>query len=109
MIVGQNNALRDVEKKGRRDRLLRLLAQVRDQVIAVLVLLELWERAETSQSSGRTVKWDKTSGGDVFPHLYADLEGEYVVGLKVIEREEEEKGGWESTLRKLEEDGWMEY
>ncbi|EJD01935.1 uncharacterized protein FOMMEDRAFT_20699 [Fomitiporia mediterranea MF3/22] len=59
-------------------------------------------------STWKKVNWERTSSGDVFPHLYADLEGEYVVGLKVIERENEEKGGWEGTLGKLEEEGWLE-
>jgi len=53
----------------------------------------------------KVVKWEKASNGDVFPHLYATLVGEYVRNLRLVARG---KQGWQDTLGKLVEEGWLE-
>ncbi|KZS88807.1 hypothetical protein SISNIDRAFT_459422 [Sistotremastrum niveocremeum HHB9708] len=59
-------------------------------------------------SAWKIVKWEKSGSGGVFPHLYgADLEGEYVRGLKIVERGEGEKG-WDVAVEVLKKDGWLE-
>ena len=55
-------------------------------------------------SSFKVVKWEKASNGDSFPHLYAQLEGEYVRDLILTG-----KGtGWDSTVDDLIKKGWLE-
>lgn len=56
-------------------------------------------------SSFKIVKWEKASNGDMFPHLFAQLEGEYVRELKVVVKGE---GSWEATVETLTQDGFVE-
>lgn len=55
-------------------------------------------------SSFKSVKWELANNGDSSPHLYAQLTGEFVRGLKLIG-----KGtSWESTIENLIKQGWLE-
>lgn len=55
-------------------------------------------------SSFKVVKWELASNGDTFPHLYAQLTGEFVRDLKLAA-----KGtSWESTAEDLIKQGWLE-
>ena len=55
-------------------------------------------------SSFKTVKWEKASNGDTFPHLYGQLEGEFVRELKLVAK----GGGWDDTCKALEEEHFIE-
>ena len=55
-------------------------------------------------SSFKIVKWEQASSGGVYPHLYAILEGGYVIGLKVVAR----GNSWDDTTKDLREKGWLE-
>jgi len=56
-------------------------------------------------SSFKIVKWEKASNGDTFPHLYAQLEGEYVRELKIVGKGE---SSWEAAVETLAQDGFVE-
>lgn len=59
-------------------------------------------------SAWKIVKWEKSGSGGVFPHLYgADLEGEYVRAVRIVERGMDEKG-WDVALEVLLKEGWLE-
>jgi uncharacterized protein (DUF952 family) len=56
-------------------------------------------------SAAKVVKWEKASDGNSFPHLYGTLVGEYVRDIRLIARGVH---GWEHTMSKLSEEGWLE-
>jgi uncharacterized protein (DUF952 family) len=56
-------------------------------------------------SAFKVVKWEKAYDGNSYPHLYATLVGEYVRAVRLIAQEDH---GWEDTLKKLVEEGWLE-
>ncbi|GAA5974695.1 hypothetical protein JCM11641_007227 [Rhodosporidiobolus odoratus] len=58
-------------------------------------------------SSWKVVKWEKISSGDVFPHLYAQLEGENVESFLDLTREEGESN-WDGALERAREKGWLQ-
>ena len=55
-------------------------------------------------SAFKIVKWEQASNGDSFPHLYAELTGEFVRDLKVVKK----NSSWESTVEELIKQGWLE-
>jgi len=55
-------------------------------------------------SAFKIVKWEEAGNGDVFPHLYAILTGEYVRDLKAVPKGE----SWVATVEKLVQEGWLE-
>ena len=55
-------------------------------------------------SGFKIVKWEKASNGDVFPHLYAKLEGEYVLDIKLVAKGD----GWDYAMKELQQEGWLE-
>ncbi|TDL27723.1 hypothetical protein BD410DRAFT_760858 [Rickenella mellea] len=55
-------------------------------------------------SAFKIVKWEKASDGQLFPHLYATLDGEYVRDLNVVPKE----SGWGHAVKLLVEQGWIE-
>lgn len=55
-------------------------------------------------SAWKKVKWDLASNGEVFPHLYAQLTGEFVKEIKVVAQ----GGDWEKTVENLKEQRWVE-
>lgn len=75
-------------------------------------------------SSWKDVRWEGTSSGEAFPHLYGyGIEGEMVESFKEVRRGDASGGGggdvegegrekqisWEEALRKLEQEGWLVY
>lgn len=60
----------------------------------------------------KDVRWEGTSSGQTFPHLYGyGIEGEMVESFKEVKRgkDGEKLTGWDDALRKLEEEGWLVY
>ena len=63
-------------------------------------------------SAFKTVKWDKTSSGELFPHLHGyGIEGENVESFKEVKRqlEFENSEGWAIALDELKKEGWLAY
>ncbi|GAA6005098.1 DUF952 domain-containing protein [Rhodotorula paludigena] len=58
-------------------------------------------------SSWKIVKWEPTSSGELFPHLYAQLEGENVESCKDLVKPEGEKG-WDAALERARQEGWLQ-
>ncbi|ORY89156.1 hypothetical protein BCR35DRAFT_288461 [Leucosporidium creatinivorum] len=62
-------------------------------------------------SGFKVVKWEQAGSGGVYPHLYAQLEGENVEDVKELVREERgegaEKASWDGALEKAEAEGWL--
>ncbi|GAA5897347.1 DUF952 domain-containing protein [Sporobolomyces salmoneus] len=57
----------------------------------------------------KIVKWEAGgSQGEVYPHLYRTLEGEYVESVEEVRKGEEGEKGWEGGLEELEKKGWLE-
>lgn len=60
----------------------------------------------------KDVRWEGTTSGQTFPHLYGyGIEGEMVDSFKEVKRgkDGEKVIGWDEALRKLEEEGWLVY
>ncbi|GAA6028964.1 hypothetical protein JCM8097_001528 [Rhodosporidiobolus ruineniae] len=65
-------------------------------------------------SGWKVVKWEPTGSGELFPHLYAQLEGENVESFLELAKSDVEgeksadEGPWDAALRKAKEEGWLE-
>lgn len=60
----------------------------------------------------RRCRWEATTSGQVFPHLYGyGIEGEMVESFKEVRRSQdgEKLTGWEDALEHLKKDGWLVY
>merc|ERR1712230_251844 len=63
-------------------------------------------------SAWKDVRWEGTSSGEAFPHLYGyGIEGEMVESYKELKRGEqgEKLDSWQDALKKLEQEGWLVY
>ncbi|GAA5894027.1 hypothetical protein JCM6882_007963 [Rhodosporidiobolus microsporus] len=56
-------------------------------------------------SGWKVVKWEP-AGGSLFPHLYAQLEGENVESFLELEKREGETE-WDAALERAREEGWL--
>ncbi|BGP18689.1 hypothetical protein JCM10213_006910 [Rhodosporidiobolus nylandii] len=57
-------------------------------------------------SAWKVVKWEPTSSGEVFPHLYAQMEGENVESFLDLVKEDGE-ASWDAALERAKEKGWL--
>ncbi|GAA6021741.1 hypothetical protein JCM10207_008561 [Rhodosporidiobolus poonsookiae] len=55
-------------------------------------------------SGWKVVKWEPTGSGELFPHLYAQLEGENVESFLDLDKQ---GGTWDAALEKARESGWL--
>ncbi|GAA5991753.1 hypothetical protein JCM10908_001123 [Rhodotorula pacifica] len=58
-------------------------------------------------SAWKVIKWEQTSSGATFPHLYAQLEGENVDSHKDLVKGEGESS-WDEALDKARQEGWLQ-
>ncbi|KAG0663548.1 hypothetical protein C6P46_002444 [Rhodotorula mucilaginosa] len=58
-------------------------------------------------SAWKVVKWEAVEGGETFPHLYAQLEGENVESHKDLVKGDGQTS-WDHALEKARQEGWLQ-
>ncbi|GAA5909885.1 hypothetical protein JCM5296_007430 [Sporobolomyces johnsonii] len=58
-------------------------------------------------SAWKVVKWEPASNGELFPHLYAQLEGENVDSFLELDKREGEST-WDEALERARQKGWLQ-
>ncbi|PPQ76755.1 hypothetical protein CVT26_000146 [Gymnopilus dilepis] len=56
-------------------------------------------------NEAETVKWELAPDNNAYPHLFALLDGKYVVDVKAVDK----GASWTETVKKLADENWLEY